>query len=53
MLVWSINRVGDGPFNAYKNLGDDLGTNDPKAANDKFKRRYRRRHHRRLNQDSC
>lgn len=22
MLVWSINRIGDGPFNAYKNLGD-------------------------------
>lgn len=21
MLVWSINRVGEGPFNAYKNLG--------------------------------
>jgi len=34
MLVWSINRIGDGPFNAYKNLGEDLATNDPKTAND-------------------
>ena len=34
MLVWSINRIDDGPFNAYKNLGDDLATNDPKTAND-------------------
>jgi len=34
MLVWSINRTDDGPFNAFKNLGDDLASNDPKTAND-------------------
>ena len=26
MLIWTINRVGDGPFNAYKNLGTDIAT---------------------------
>lgn len=33
MLVWTINRIGDGPFNAYKNLGD-LASGNPKSAND-------------------
>ncbi len=33
MLVWSINRQGDGPFNAYKNLGDDLASGNPVTAN--------------------
>ena len=33
MLVWTINRVGDGPFNAYKNLGD-ISSGNPKTAND-------------------
>jgi len=33
MLVWSINRQGDGPFNAYKNLGDDLASGNPTTAN--------------------
>ena len=33
MIVWSINRNGDGPFNAYKNLGEDLYTGNPKIAN--------------------
>ena len=33
MLVWTINRLGKGPFNAYKNLGD-LGTGNPRSAND-------------------
>lgn len=34
MLVWSIRRTEDGPFNAYKNLGDDLSSGDPVTAND-------------------
>lgn len=29
MLVWTINRTGDGPFNAYKNLGEDLVSLNP------------------------
>jgi len=33
MLVWSINRQGDGPFNAYKNLGEDLASGNPVIAN--------------------
>lgn len=34
MLVWSINRLGQGPFNAYKNLGPDLASDVPQTAND-------------------
>jgi len=34
MLVWSINRSDDGPFNAYKNLGEDLSSGDPRTANE-------------------
>lgn len=34
MLVWSINRSDDGPFNAYKNLGDDLCSENPRTANE-------------------
>lgn len=33
MLVWTVNRIGDGPFLAYKNLGD-IASGDPRAAND-------------------
>jgi uncharacterized membrane protein YqiK len=33
MLVWSINRQGDGPFKAYQNLGEDLATGNPRTAN--------------------
>ena len=33
MLVWSINRVGDGPMKAFKNLGDDLSEENPTTAN--------------------
>lgn len=33
MLVWTINRVGEGPFNAYKNLGD-ISSGDPVSANE-------------------
>lgn len=33
MIVWSINRNGDGPFKAYQNLGEDLSTGNPKTAN--------------------
>jgi len=34
MLVWTINRVGNGPFNAYKTLGPDLASDNPQHAND-------------------
>ena len=34
MLVWSIRKDQDGPFNAYKNLGEDLGSGNPVTAND-------------------
>ena len=33
MLVWTINRMKDGPFNAYKNLGD-ISSGNPRSAND-------------------
>lgn len=33
MIVWTIFREGDGPMKAYRTLGDDLKTNDPKTAN--------------------
>ena len=33
MLVWTVNRLDDGPFNAYKNLGD-ISSGDPRTAND-------------------
>lgn len=33
MLVWTVNRMGEGPFNAYKNLGD-ISSGDPRTAND-------------------
>lgn len=33
MLVWTVNRVGHGPFNAYKNLGD-ISSGDPRTANE-------------------
>ena len=33
MLVWGINRIGDGPFKAYKNL-EDISSETPTAAND-------------------
>ena len=33
MLVWTINRLGSGPFDAYKNLGD-ISSGNPKTAND-------------------
>lgn len=34
MLVWTILRTGDGPFNAFKNLGTDLNSSNPKTANE-------------------
>lgn len=34
MLVWSIMRTEDGPFRAFRNLGEDLTTGDPRTAND-------------------
>ena len=33
MLVWAVNRLGNGPFNAYKNLGD-LSAGVPTSANE-------------------
>jgi len=34
MLVWNIRKDSDGPFNAYKNLGEDLASGNPVTAND-------------------
>jgi len=34
MLVWTINRSGAGPLNAFKHLGADLSSNNPHSAND-------------------
>jgi len=33
-LVWTILRTGDGPFLAFKNLGADLNSANPRTAND-------------------
>ena len=33
MLVWTVNRVGSGPFNAYKTLGD-ISSGEPRKANE-------------------
>lgn len=33
MIVWTIFREEDGPMKAFKNLGDDLITDDPTTAN--------------------
>ena len=38
MLVWTVNRVGEGPFNAYKNLGD-ISSGNPRTANDSLTNR--------------
>ena len=34
MLVWGINRVDDGPMRAFKNLGEDLSSDNPRQANE-------------------
>jgi len=34
MILWSIFREKDGPFRAYKNLGDDLKQREPLTANE-------------------
>jgi len=34
MILWSIFREKDGPFRAYKNLGDDLKQREPQTSND-------------------
>ena len=33
MLVWTVNRIGEGPLNAYKNLGD-ISSGNPRQANE-------------------
>lgn len=33
MICWSVNREGDGPMKAFKNLGSDLTQNEPVTAN--------------------
>lgn len=38
MLVWTVNRVGNGPLNAYKNLGSDLSTGNPREANNSLEK---------------
>jgi len=32
-LAWTINKVEDGPFKAYKNLGSDIKSANPRATN--------------------
>ena len=34
MLVWTILNTGEGPFTAFKNLGEDLNTARPQTAKD-------------------
>ena len=36
MIVWTINRTGQGPLNAYKSLGD-ISSGDPTSANDSLR----------------
>ena len=38
MLVWTVNRIGNGPLNAYKNLGSDLSTGNPREANNSLEK---------------
>ena len=33
-IIWTIFRMEDGPFKAYKNLGSDLANRVPKTANE-------------------
>ena len=33
VIIWTIYRQGDGPFKAYKYLGDDLRQKVPAYAN--------------------
>jgi regulator of protease activity HflC (stomatin/prohibitin superfamily) len=33
MLEWNIDRIGEGPMKAYKNLGSDLKSSRPHTAN--------------------
>jgi hypothetical protein len=33
-IIWTIYREGEGPYNAYRNLGPDLRNKVPKTAND-------------------
>ena len=33
MLVWTLNRMGDGPLKAYQTLGD-ISSGQPRTAND-------------------
>ena len=36
MLIWSVHRVGEGPFNCYKSFGKDLESKSPVVANNKM-----------------
>lgn len=36
MLIWSVYRLEDGPFRAYKSFGDDLKLDVPQEANSKL-----------------
>lgn len=33
MLIWTIHRGNEGPHKAFKQLGSDLASNNPKTAN--------------------
>lgn len=35
-MIWTINRLEDGPMNAYKTLGEDLKARTPSASNEKL-----------------
>ena len=33
-VIWTIFRKGEGPLNAYKSLGKDLNSSNPRTANE-------------------
>lgn len=36
MIVWSVDKRGEGPFKAYKTFGDSLKQKTPSYANDQL-----------------
>lgn len=37
VLIWTIFREGDGPYKAYRSMGEDLRRQEPTDANDKLR----------------
>lgn len=33
MIEWTVDKMGEGPMKAYKNLGTDLSSGNPRTAN--------------------